>query len=88
VDSKLVATGFGLNVVDCHHAAQKRDHADDQEDFAAGDTGGTGVVGTAGDGTFIELDCTEENERERPPVEHFAQLQAAIIVEEEERTDG
>src|SRR5580704_487796 len=72
VNGKVGAFGLRFDVVDCHDGGQKRNHADDQKDFAAADAGRAAIVRTAGDGALVKLDRPKENKREGPPVEHFA----------------
>ena len=84
-----IAGYCALGVIDGNNDAQERDHADDQQDFATGNTSRAGIIGAAGDGPLIQLDQSQENERERPPVQqHIAQLQTAVIMKKEEESDS
>jgi hypothetical protein len=85
---KLFPADNALTVIDGDDTAQEHHHADDQPYFAAGNAGGAGIVGTAGDRPIIELDQAEEDKRERPPVaQHFLEIQATVVVEQEKKAD-
>jgi hypothetical protein len=66
-NGELAVDGM-LAVVHGDDQAQENEHADDEQDFAAGDASGGGVGGTARDSPFIELDGTEEDKGEGPPM--------------------